>query len=957
MPIPELDKIFDHYKVVEKDRHPYDVLSHEVYIVDPKHEILYADEKKKQKYGNDIIGKKCYEVFPIDKPRELPCSGCPCEEILSDRSDKPAFHHERFETTDKDGKLRYISETAVPLTDEIGNRVLALVLGRNITKRVRLENIKKEFYETLGSDYDIHLKLVVDRLHEIGYNRVRFYDVIDDCLSKNNPLFVLRAKAGRGGSIPDGYSFHLNDKGYHEVLRKLTKQAKANEVLSVNSLTEPKLLKSWDFSPGNKCIKDLGLENTPWIILPLLAQQKPENKDGDQNKRKQKKLVGLLSVDNKDKVDNKGKDKPVTSDDLGLLRNFADFLGEAIVAVRAEMNLRILNKISELITQKRVEAETHDLIAKEVCENMKAGMCSIFIYSDASRKLERHANYISKEILSDGNFGPEGKESKEEYAFDSPFMTAKSFREGSCLNIFDFHKIRYASERDKREYEKQIGEVSWNYVDLYESYAVKKTGKKRFEIKNAVFAPLKFEDHNIGVIRVVNNIRDGRYPFPDSDIDLLKSIALQIAAHSHYEGMKEDLNSAISKISSAIAARQFNLPNIAQNIVDTVKQISKAFAVTLFLTDDDHKKLISIAKAGYPKDFKGELEYSLDVNPEDKGIGITAWVALKKEPFKASKKEQIEKHGAHSGNYEKVLYGNRHAESLIALPMKIDDKIIGVFKVEDYEPNKFGKSFSTMFDILANLTSLAINSLQEIKRREELMIVLGHELATPAIALASMGAVMKKEYSVQEDIPPEIETLMVQKNELLDYCSILVAESKHLTFITSSREALDPYADYKFGYFSLNKLLKEVIDVLQPYAKWKYLEISSDKNAPKVAIEMDKNKLKQPIHNLLYNAIKYSHKNNAINVIWDHDDEYKNVILKIQDFGIGVPEKDVDVIFDKGKRGSNAPHKDPTGAGYGLYYSRLIIENHRGTIKLTNRKNPTEFTITLPITQPVEDKK
>lgn len=948
MQFSEFDQIFDEYDIFEEDRHPYNILSHEVYMVDRDYKIVFANKKKKKKYGEDIIKKKCFEVFPKDKPRTSSCPNCPCAAIFNDKGRKSS-RNDRFESIDSKGEIRFVSETAVPLKTNSGERKLALVLSRNVSKRVKLENIKKKFYETLGKDYEDHLILVTNELHKIGYNRVRLYDVVDDCLSPNNPLFVLRAIAGEDGSIGVGYNFHLNDDGYKQVLQHLVDKEMKDEVLIINSLTESRLLRSNEFSPNNKCIKDLRLEGNHWILLPLLAQSKLDSIELNQQITNQKVLVGLLSVDNK------GKDGSVTNDDLVLLKDFAEFLGEAIFAIRAEMNLHILNKISELISSKGAKEETHQLIAREVCERMKAGMCSIFIYSDTNQKLDRHANYFSQNVIRGGDFGPD---EPEEYDYDSPYLTARSFREGSTLNIFDFAKIFRASDEDKKKFEEKIGKIHRDHVNLYEGYVVKKTGEKRFETHNAVFAPLKFEDHNIGVIRIVNNYYDGRYPFPNSDIDLLKSIALQIAAHTHYEGMKEDLNTAISQISRSIAEGDFDLNEIAKNIVTTIKQMSKAFAVTLFLKDDGQKKLVAIAKEGYPDDFERELEYKLDVNPEEKGIGITAWVAIKGEPFTALSQKQISDCKAHSGNFERDLYPpDKRAKSLIALPMKIADKVIGVLKVEDFEPNKFGRSFGTMFDIMANLASLAIYSIQEIERREELMIVLGHELAAPAAGLASMGITMRNRYSKKEEIFPKDEVLMVNKKKLLNYCGDLIAGSRHLTFITSGRESLDPYTKYKFVFARIDKLIWEVKDVLQPHANWKHLDINFNSEPDWIKLDLDQNKFKQPIYNLLYNAIKYSHKNGIINVILRLDRDNQQVEMKFQDYGIGVPEEDKEVIFYKGKRGRNAPDKDPTGQGLGLYYTRLIIDGHKGNIKLGSLKNPTEFVITLPLKQHRKDSK
>jgi signal transduction histidine kinase len=965
MELTGLGKVLGDYNIVSEGIHPYDILSHEIYIVNSELDILYANEKKKRKYGVDIIGKKCYEVFPSGRARLSHCANCPCITVFTDNN-RNSSRNERFESIDKNNNIRYITETAVPLEDKDSRRVLALIMGRNITKRVKLENIKKDFYEFLGDEYEAHLNLVVRRIHDIGYKRVRLYDVIDDCLTSSNPLFVLRAGAGET-QISPGYSFHLHDDGYTEVLSKLrTPSTNPDDCFQVEDLTEAKLLSDEEFEEGNKCVVDLSLGGIPWILLPLVSKSKLGIARGI-HKVHRNKLVGLLSIDNKG-------GNPISTDDLVILKDFAEFLGEAITAVRSEMNLHIVNGISQLITQKRVGGETHELVAEEVCEKMQAGMCSIFIYSDVREKLEIHANYISSTILAEDNFITDFE---EVYDKQSDYLTAKSFREGKEFNIIDFQEIRKATNHQKKKYRDTVGEVHWDYIKEYENQVVKRVGKRIFEIKNAIFAPLRFEDHNIGVIRVVNNFSNGQFPFPDSDIELLRSIALQIAAHSHYESMKSDIDKAISGISRSITEQNFELPDIAGDIVSAVQSMSKAYAVTLFLIDEGTNILKSIATAGYPESFNEILEYSLNANQNDVGIGITAEVALTGIPFVANARSEIIGRVSHSGQgasygrYERQLYGDRRAESLIILPIITGNKIIGVMKVEDHERAKFGQSVRAIFNIMADLASLAIRSVQEIARRNELMIALGHELAAPAVALASMGDVMMRRYreggkdtseaeaAGEESVNEEVSNgkdegmMIVRRAKLLDYCGDLVAESKHLTFLTSGRQALDTNAKYKYVLYGLKKTVWEIIDVLRPHANWDHIDILFNPNTPYCEMEMDRHKLKQALYNLIFNAIKYSNKEGIINVTLKP--QFEKATLIIQDYGIGVLEKDKDMIFEKGYRGSNAGDKDPTGLGLGLHYTLMIIKGHRGTISLTNRINPTEFTMVLPLRQPEEN--
>ena len=75
-----------------------------------------------------------------------------------------------------------------------------------------------------------------------------------------------------------------------------------------------------------------------------------------------------------------------------------------------------------------------------------------------------------------------------------------------------------------------------------------------------------------------------------------------------------------------------------------------------------------------------------------------------------------------------------------------------------------------------------------------------------------------------------------------------------------------------------------------------------------------------------------------------------NVLLEIEDEGIGIPKEELHEIFHRFYRGSNAKEMAKEGAGVGLYLARSIIEQQGGTI-LAKRKPGcgTIFKIMLPI--------
>jgi signal transduction histidine kinase len=111
-------------------------------------------------------------------------------------------------------------------------------------------------------------------------------------------------------------------------------------------------------------------------------------------------------------------------------------------------------------------------------------------------------------------------------------------------------------------------------------------------------------------------------------------------------------------------------------------------------------------------------------------------------------------------------------------------------------------------------------------------------------------------------------------------------------------------------------------------------------------LEADRDKIKQVLLNLISNAIKYNHPNGTVTVRSQATEE--ELIIAIQDTGIGVPEQDLPHLFEKFFRVREHESK-ATGTGLGLSISRQIVQGHGGRIEVTSKLGSgTTFTIRLP---------
>ena len=100
-----------------------------------------------------------------------------------------------------------------------------------------------------------------------------------------------------------------------------------------------------------------------------------------------------------------------------------------------------------------------------------------------------------------------------------------------------------------------------------------------------------------------------------------------------------------------------------------------------------------------------------------------------------------------------------------------------------------------------------------------------------------------------------------------------------------------------------------------------------------IIVNADELKLKQVIIILLDNAMKYSTE--KIDVYLENHEPY--TVLRVKDHGIGIPENELEHIFERFYRVDKARSRETGGTGLGLSIAKNIIKQHQGEIKVTSK--------------------
>ncbi len=261
------------------------------------------------------------------------------------------------------------------------------------------------------------------------------------------------------------------------------------------------------------------------------------------------------------------------------------------------------------------------------------------------------------------------------------------------------------------------------------------------------------------------------------------------------------------------------------------------------------------------------------------------------------------------------------------------------------ETKEFNLTLQQKVDEQTNKIKENASKIEKLfKIRSEFLDVASHQLKTPVSVILGTAS-MFKEGSLDQLSSKE-------RNKFID--NIYYKAKKLSAIINDILMASEMDTDsFKFVTqkvkpVKVEKLIENVSRDLSAPAREKKIRIIYQK--PKKAIspvETDADFLEQAIFNLVDNSIKYTQKGS---VKISLNEKSGKVLIKIEDTGIGIPEKNQAVLFDKFSRGENAVNTYTDGTGLGLFIVKKIIKAHKGgEIEFKSKEGKgTIFIISLP---------
>ena len=213
---------------------------------------------------------------------------------------------------------------------------------------------------------------------------------------------------------------------------------------------------------------------------------------------------------------------------------------------------------------------------------------------------------------------------------------------------------------------------------------------------------------------------------------------------------------------------------------------------------------------------------------------------------------------------------------------------------------------------------------QEEKFRREFIGNLAHELKTPI-------------FSIQGYILTLLEGGIDDKNVNRKFLNIALNGVERMTQIIYDLDMITKFEsekiDMEFKENDLVLICKDITESLALKAKEKQVTVQFSKNYDSpIKVLCDKSKISQVFQNLIVNAVNYSENNSTVSIRFINLG--KNVLIEIEDEGIGIDEKHLNRLFERFYRVDKSRARNEGGTGLGLAIVKHIVEAHGHNIQV-----------------------
>ena len=279
-------------------------------------------------------------------------------------------------------------------------------------------------------------------------------------------------------------------------------------------------------------------------------------------------------------------------------------------------------------------------------------------------------------------------------------------------------------------------------------------------------------------------------------------------------------------------------------------------------------------------------------------------------------------------NIEKIIYLKNWTSS--EQRKNVGDKYINILFAPFQDEN----------DRPAGVIALIQDITEHVKldnMRKEFVADVSHELKTPITSIMGYADTL-----LEGDYDDETRT---------KFLSVISTEARRMAKLVTDLLTLSRYDNKKITSeitsFDLGDLTKKCLEKFKFEIEKKEQSVECFVTASVPPVYADKYGIERVVLNILSNAIKYTPEHGTIKVYVGF--VYNDAYIKVIDNGIGIPEEDLDRIFERFYRVDKARSRELGGTGLGLSIAKEILDQNKGSIDIKSEVGKgTEVVIRIP---------
>ncbi len=479
--------------------------------------------------------------------------------------------------------------------------------------------------------------------------------------------------------------------------------------------------------------------------------------------------------------------------------------------------------------------------------------------------------------------------------------------------------------------------------DILRDSAGRSTLVERYGAHQLVAAPLMAGDEVLGALVGLDAERGA---FSTGDLRLLAVVADRAALTIHNAELVSALQRQVQELDglqrlSKLLTSAEDLEHVIGESIRIVSEMVKCEKMAVLLHDSETDELVTHR----PVHGLSEAEFEgLRIPLSQPSLGAT--VFRTNTPLMSNDA----RHDSWVSPIFRELLG---METVLVVPLASGPKPIGILKAVNADKGEFDQNDLRFTSILGTRVASVIEGSLARERERELMrqlreadrtktefvSMLAHELRGPMTTVMGFGYSLRdqadalpeeKKKEILNIIVREVERLARMVNDLLDVSRM---DSGSLSY------ELEPMA--------LDELINSIMSVHTSLRASHMVDLDIEDGLPKVMADRDR--ISQVLLNLLTNATRYSPEGTPIVVTARSLLSSNEVIVSVADQGIGIPQRDLERIFEKFSM-LPKPGWTKKGTGLGLFITKAIVEAHGGRIWVdSDLGSGSRFNFTLPI--------